>query len=65
MEIGILADEVADVNTIFKEDIEPSLTTHTDARTEYTMGVTRDLLVVIELTALLNDKRLIIQEELI
>jgi purine-binding chemotaxis protein CheW len=65
LEVGILADEVADVVTIFKEDIQPPLTTHTGVRAEYIQGITSDLLVVLNLTALLSDKRLIIQEELI
>ncbi len=65
MEIGILVDEVADVTTIFKAEIEPPLTTPTDSRTEYLHGVTTDLLVVLDLNALLNDKRLIVYEELI
>ena len=65
LEVGILADEVADVVTIFKEDIQPPLTTHTGVRAEYIQGITSDLLVVLNLNALLSDKRLIIQEELI
>ncbi len=70
VEIGILADEVADVVTIFEEDIEPPLTghgdasaTHAGARTEYIQGVTADMLVILSLNILLNDERLIVQEE--
>lgn len=65
MEIGLLADEVADVVTIFENDIEPPLTTHTGIQTEYLQGVTSDLLVILNLNALLSDKRLIIHEEII
>ncbi len=65
MELGILADEVDDVMTIFKKDIEPSLTTHTGARSEYIEGVTANMLVVLNLNALLSDKRLIVQEEIL
>lgn len=65
LEVGILADEVADVTTIFKEDIQPPLTTHTGVRAEYIQGITSDLLVVLNLKALLSDKRVIIQEELL
>jgi purine-binding chemotaxis protein CheW len=65
VEMGMLADEVADVVTIFKQDMQPPLTTHTGVRAEYIQGITADLLVVLNLNALLNDKRLIIQEELI
>jgi purine-binding chemotaxis protein CheW len=65
LEMGILADEVADVITVFKEDIQPPLTTHTGVRADYMQGITNDLLVVLNLNALLSDKRLIIQEELL
>ena len=65
LEVGILADEVADVTTIFKDDIQPPLTTHTGVRAEYIQGITSDLLVVLNLDALLTDKRVIIQEELL
>ena len=63
MEIGLLADEVTDVYTIFKEKIEPPLTTHTESRAEYIHGLTADMLVVLNLKRLLNEKRLIVQEE--
>jgi purine-binding chemotaxis protein CheW len=65
LEVGILADEVTDVITVFKEDIQPPLTTHTGVRADYMQGITNDLLVVLNLNALLSDKRLIIQEELL
>lgn len=65
LEVGILADEVTDVITVFKEDIQPPLTTHTGVRADYMQGITKDLLVVLNLDALLSDKRLIIQEELL
>ncbi len=63
MEIGILADEVSDVTTIFKTEIEPPLTTRTSASADYVEGVTPDMLVVLDLNALFADNRLIIQEE--
>ncbi len=65
MEVGILVDEVSDVVTIFKEDIEPPLITHTEAHFEHLWGITADMLVVLNLNALLNDKRLIVFEELL
>lgn len=65
LELGILADEVTDVTTIFEEDIQPPLiTTQTGLRAEYIRGVTAKMLVVLNLNSLLSDKRLIIQEEL-
>lgn len=65
LEVGILVDEVSDVVTIFKEDIEPPLITHTGTHFEHLRGITTDMLVVLNLNALLNDKRLIIFEELL
>jgi len=65
MEIGILADEVDDVVTIFKEDIEPPLTTHSSAESDYIEGVATGMLVALNLSTLLSDKRLIVKEELI
>jgi purine-binding chemotaxis protein CheW len=60
MEVGLLVDEVVDVITLYREAIEPPLTT-----TEYVQGVTADLLVVLDLNALLSNKHLIVQEEII
>jgi purine-binding chemotaxis protein CheW len=65
MEVGILADEVDDVATVFKADIEPSLTTYVGSRTEYLEGITSDMLMVLNLNALLNDKQLIVHEEIL
>ena len=64
MEIGILADEVTDVCTVFIEEIEPPLTTQASIRANHIRGVTADLLVVLDLNALLSDKQLIIKDEL-
>jgi purine-binding chemotaxis protein CheW len=65
IEVGILADEVADVVTIFNEDIEPPLTTHSGIHIEYLQGVTSSLITILNLNALLGDKRLIIQEDMV
>ncbi len=65
LEVGILADEVSDVVTILKEDIAPPLITHTGARLEHLHGITPDMLVVLNLNALLSDKELIVYEEIV
>lgn len=65
LEVGLLADEVVDVLTLFKEEIQPSLTTHTATRAEYIQGITADLLTVLNLNNLLNDRQLIIHEEIV
>lgn len=64
MEIGLLTDEVTDVYTVFNTAIEPPLTTQAGLRAHYIRGVTADLLVVLDLNALLGDKQLIIKDEL-
>jgi purine-binding chemotaxis protein CheW len=64
MEVGLLVDEVMDVETIFVEEIEAPLTTQAGIRAHHIRGVTSDLLVVLDLNALLNDKQLIIKDEL-
>ncbi len=63
MELGILANEIEDVITIFKEDIILSLLTRSGTATDYIEGVTRDLLEVLDLNILLENKRLIVNEE--
>jgi purine-binding chemotaxis protein CheW len=64
LEVGLLADEVVDVRSIFIDEIEPPLTTQAGIRANYIRGVTTDLLVVLDLNALLSDKQLIIKDEL-
>jgi purine-binding chemotaxis protein CheW len=62
LEVGLLADEVEDMLTIFKDDLEPALTTQIGSQAEFVQGIAPGMLVVLNLNALLNDKRLIIHE---
>ena len=62
IEVGILADEVLDVITIFEDDISPPLTTHTGAKAEYLQGIADNLLAVLNLNTLLADDRLLVNE---
>lgn len=64
LEVGLLADEVTEVVTVFKDDLEPALTTQAGSRDDYIQGITADMLIALNLNALLNDKRLIVHEEL-
>ncbi|HXV97399.1 MAG TPA: chemotaxis protein CheW [Anaerolineae bacterium] len=64
IDMGILTDDVIDIYAVFSEEIEPPLTTQAGIRANYIRGVTADLLVVLDLNALLNDKQLIIKDEL-
>lgn len=63
LEVGLLVDEVTDIVTLFEDDVKQLLATQT--RTEYVRGITSDLLVVLDLNALLSDKRLLVDEEIL
>lgn len=65
MELGLLVETVDDVVIIFKEDLEPALTTHSSVQAEYLQGITADMLAVLNLNAMLSDKRLVVYEEII
>jgi len=64
MELGLLADEVENVLTLFENELTPMVSSLNDSQVEFTLGVTADMLVVLNLEALLNNKRLIIHEEI-
>lgn len=63
LEVGLVVDEVTDIVTIFKDEVKQLLANQT--RTEYVQGITSDLLVVLDLNALLSDKRLLVDEEVL
>jgi len=64
MEFGILADAVLGVRSIPLTGLQPSLPTLTGVREEYLRGVTQERLVVLDGRKLLNDKRLVVHEEI-
>ena len=64
MEFGILADAVLGVRTIPLAELQPSLPTLTGVREEYLRGVTNERLVVLDGKKLLNDRRLVVHEEI-
>ncbi len=64
LELGLLADNVVDVITLFKDELEPPLSTQAGVHAAYIYGLTADMLVVLNLNALLSDKRLIVHEEI-
>jgi purine-binding chemotaxis protein CheW len=59
LEIGLLADDVTDVLTIYQDDLETALT----AQAEYMRGIAGGMLGVLNLDVLLSSKRLIVHEE--
>lgn len=64
IELGFLADEVEDVSTIFENDLTPAVSGLIDSQVEFTMGVTPDMLVVLNLQTFLKNKRLIVHDEI-
>ena|SRR5688572_8630562 len=65
LEVGLLADDVSEVLTVFKDELEPALTSQMGNRTESTLGIGPGMLVALNLKELLSDKRLIVSEELL
>ncbi|MHB1656833.1 MAG: chemotaxis protein CheW [Burkholderiales bacterium] len=63
MEFGILADVVSGIRRISRADIQPSLPTLTGIREDYLLGVTAERVVILDAEKLLNDKKLVVQEE--
>ena len=63
VEIGVLADEIIDVITVFAGQITPPLLTQPQAR--YIRGLTNSGIIILEPVELLTDERLFVDEELI
>lgn len=63
MELAILADAVTGTRSFQLKDIQPPLPTLTGIRADYLRGVTNERLVVIDVSKLLSDKRIIVHEE--
>ena len=63
MEVGILADAITGIRIISPDDIQPSLPTLTDKRSEYLRGVTADRLVILDVEKILSDPKIIVHEE--
>jgi len=63
MAFGILADAISGVRRILRADIQPSLPTLTGIREDYLLGVTEERVVILDAEKLLNDEKLIVQEQ--
>jgi purine-binding chemotaxis protein CheW len=63
MDLGVLADVIFGVRAIPLNALQPSLPTLTGIREEYLKGVTAERLVVLDVTRILADPRIIVQEE--
>jgi len=63
LELGLVASEVRTVTTLPVASLGPALPTTGMTAAQYTRGVTSDLLVLLDLQALLQDPRIVVQEE--
>ena len=64
MEFGLLADKILSVRSILLKDIQPSLPTLKDKRVDYLRGVTEDRMIILDAKKILNDKSIIVHEEI-
>lgn len=63
MVFGIVADVISGVRRISRTDIQLSLPTLTGIREDYLQGVTAERVVVLDAEKLLNDEKLIVNEQ--
>jgi purine-binding chemotaxis protein CheW len=65
MEFGILADAVVETQTLALEDIFASPTTVIGIGEKYLKGVTKEYIVVLDAESILNDEKIIFNDEVI
>jgi purine-binding chemotaxis protein CheW len=63
MDLGILADDVGGVQSVPVSQMQASLPTLSGIGQEYLRGVTSDRLVVLDAGKILNDPKIVVQEE--
>jgi len=63
MNLGIIADLIVGIRMVPIHEIQPSLPTLTDKRTEYLKGVTNDMIVILDAEKILSDPRIIVKDE--
>ena len=63
MVFGIVADTIGGVRRILRADIQPTLPTLTGIREDYLQGVTAERVVVLDAGKLLNDEKLVVNEQ--
>jgi purine-binding chemotaxis protein CheW len=63
LELGFLADVIVGVRAIPAASLQPSLPTLTGIRNDYLKGVTAERLVVLDLTRILADPKIVVHEE--
>lgn len=63
LEVALLATDVHSVGALSLSNLDPALPTVTHIAAEYTRGVTPDMVVFLDLEAIMNDRRMIVHEE--
>lgn len=63
MEFGILSDAILGVRQIKSSELQASLPTLTDIRSDYLKGITEERLIVLDVRKLLTNEKLIVHEE--
>ena len=63
LEVGILADDVSGAMNVPLAEIKPPLAAQATVKEEYVQGVTKDMLIILNLEALIRDERIIVHEE--
>jgi len=63
LEVGILADDVSGSTSVPLAEIKPPLATAASIKEEYIQGVTSDMLIILNLEALMRDEQIVVHEE--
>ncbi|MFN8597024.1 MAG: chemotaxis protein CheW, partial [Anaerolineae bacterium] len=63
LEVGILADDVKGATSLPLSEIKAALAAQAATKDEYVQGVTKDMLIILNLEALLKDERIIVHQE--
>ncbi|MCK4314233.1 MAG: purine-binding chemotaxis protein CheW [Anaerolineae bacterium] len=63
LEVGVLADDVSGSMSIAMAEIKPSLAAQATIKEEYIQGVTKDMLIILNLDTLMRDERVVVHEE--
>jgi len=64
MEVGILADTVEGIRSVPCSEIQKSLPVLTDKRADYTKGITKRQVVILDIEKILSDERIIVNENI-
>lgn len=65
LEVGLLANDVHSVGALPLDKLESALPTVTHIAAEYTRGMTPEMVVLLDLEAIMRDRRMIVHEEVL